>query len=388
MIKNLDLMLAEVGKIKIGTKGDLRKGKNGDYRMPVKLSHFLITTMGRDRNDLLIPDAEMMEKYGEKPTELDIMFMSDDIEEIFQTSYALFAGSKCKCRGDGETAIRVNRDGSSEKIKCDTLTCPFYADENSKAKCKMNGVLSCLLSKSTRLGGVYKFRTTGFHSVRNVLSSLAFIQKLTGGRLAAIPFKLTLAMKTSSKPGVAPFYAVNVVYQGTANEMLECVINEAKNRALLKHDMKMLELKVDTIDGALSPEEMKDITEEFYPENQENYPHPAKATVEALPEPVVVVDNETGEVKDSAAVIPNKETSEEIAKKIKKENLNKLRNEVSAMYGKLATTKKDQRDLNFTMLGTAEVVSSRTEGKLIQLRDYLMGVLEESQPLADDGEEL
>ena len=373
MIKNLELQLAEVGKIKIGTKGELRHGKNGDWRQPVKLDHFLITTVERDNGGLLIPDAQVMAQYPGKPTAIDIMFLFDEIEKNFQSSYTMFGGSVCKCRGDGETASRLMKDGSTKEIPCDPATCPFYSDPTSKAKCKMNGVLSCLLSKSTRLGGIYKFRTTGFHSVRNITSSLAFIQKLTGGRLAGIPFKLTMGGKNSQVAKRGTFYAVNVEYHGTPNEMLELVMANAKSRALLKHDMKVLEFKETLIDDALSPEEMQDITEEFYPENQAGFPRPAEAITKVNPKEVEVVDTATGEVKQETPVaeVPEPPTPEEIAKAEKKARIVQLKEELIDILDEHNVSGSDRKDICTEVLGVYNVTASRSEEKLIALKTYL-----------------
>jgi len=435
MIKNLELMLAEVGKIKIGTKGKIRQGKNGEWRQPEKLDHFLITTVERDSGGLLIPDKQVMDKYPENPKEIDIMFLFDEIEKNFQSSYALFAGSTCRCRGDGEKAVRLNKDGSTSEIACNPQTCPFYSDPASKAKCKMNGVLSCLLSKSTRLGGIYKFRTTGFHSVRNITSSLGFIRQLTGGRLAGIPFKLTMGGKNSQVAGRGTFYAVNVEYHGTPNEMLECVMGVAKNRALLKHDMKVIGFNEIKIDEALTSEEMKDIMEEFYPENQPTYPHAEKQTVEVSGSKVEVTNNsqkltlkepEAEDVPDSEVKNINAEliakcivlerktgvTKEQLiakrtamigtskihgcsspislasyhssleaelelkaetdnAKSIAKKELESLRTSIQDIYTSNKVSTEQQRQFNYETLKTAELSSSRTKVKLETLLELV-----------------
>ena len=48
MIVNRTPTLPERGKIKIGQHGAERQGKSGTYRLPVKLDHFVVTTLHRD----------------------------------------------------------------------------------------------------------------------------------------------------------------------------------------------------------------------------------------------------------------------------------------------------------------------------------------------------
>ena len=53
-IKNLCPGLVERGKIKIGMKGETRRSQSGGtYQLPVKLNHFLITTMERGQDGIL-----------------------------------------------------------------------------------------------------------------------------------------------------------------------------------------------------------------------------------------------------------------------------------------------------------------------------------------------
>jgi DNA-directed RNA polymerase specialized sigma54-like protein len=73
----------------------------------------------------------------------------------------------------------------------------------------------------------------------------------------------------------------------------------AKTRALLKREVKALDFKEIAIESAMSEDELI----EFYPENQENYPHPAKAITKVNPKEVEVVDTQTGEVKQKLLLL-------------------------------------------------------------------------------------
>ena len=226
-IKNLNKRLVEVGKIKIGGHGDLRKGKTNkpDYRLPVKFDHFKVTGMDKDGNDNFIPDPEITKLLGDKPKALDILLLSDNIDNNFMTSYAMYKGKKCACRGDGETASRrFAIDPKTKKeldkpyykdVPCNTETCPFFIAE--KPLCKPNGILTCMLPQTNKVGGVHKFRTTSWNSVINITSSLEAIKLITGGVLFGIPLKMELIEKQTEDHGKVK--VVNIVYNGSMQKL-------------------------------------------------------------------------------------------------------------------------------------------------------------------------
>src|SRR5262245_10037567 len=110
MIKGIQGRLAEGGKIKIGGLGPERQKQSGQgtWRPPVKLDHFLVTKTTRDdEGDLALDDAlmEALAKDADgKVRAIPIVLHSDALDEVFPTSYALYAGRKLFCSGDGETA--------------------------------------------------------------------------------------------------------------------------------------------------------------------------------------------------------------------------------------------------------------------------------------------
>ena len=65
-IKNgLSVRFAEVGKIKVGGKGETRKSKEGkDYQLPVKYDHFVVTTTEKGKDGNFVIDSEIMSKLG------------------------------------------------------------------------------------------------------------------------------------------------------------------------------------------------------------------------------------------------------------------------------------------------------------------------------------
>jgi len=267
MIQNFNYRLAEVGKIKIGTKGSERTSKKGGkYRIPTKLEYFSITTLERGKDDILIPDVQIMEKLGSEPKQLDIMLLYDDVDLNFQTCFAYYSGKKCVCRGDGKLAERTLKDGAIESVDCNPKICPYYA----KNTCKISGILSCVLPSANQVGGVYKFRTHGYNSVSNILSGLKFLFGLTNGVLASVKLKLTLSPKTVDIPtgGTSIIYAANVIYEGTIESLLNHALKIAEHRIKNKINMEALEYNAKKSILLKDNDSPADVEEEFYTDEQ------------------------------------------------------------------------------------------------------------------------
>lgn len=261
-IRGLTPRLAECGKIKIGRKGEMTSTATGkQFRLPEKIDHFLITTMDKV-NDDFAPDAYLMKTLGENCREIPVRLPYDDPSLNFPTSYAYYDSAACKCRGDG--LIALNSDG--ETIECNPETCPNIQNK----KCKPNGVLSLILDDAPRVGGVYKFRTTGWNSINNIFSSMEFIRGLTNGLLAGLPLMLTLTPKHTVIPGTrtsTTIYMVNLEYRGSLQDMVNAIQQTMNTRALMQYSVKDFEkLAEESLALPEAPDECKAIAEEFYPE--------------------------------------------------------------------------------------------------------------------------
>lgn len=272
MIKNLIPRLAEVGKIKCGIKGEMRKSQYGkEFMLPKKLDHFIITTLERDQGGHLLLDNALMERLKngkEKITEIPIRLLYDDIDLNFQTRYALYSGNKCVCSGDGETAESIEK--GSIPCPCNRQP-PEYAGND---KCKINGTLVCLIEGAEKIGGCYKFRTTSYNSVTNILSSLIFIKTITYGKLAWIPLVLTLAAKSTTIPGKqqnTTVYCASIEFRGGISNLQQLGLDISKQQIEYKLNMDHIEdnAKKQLLITQEDPIEAQDFQEEFYPENIE-----------------------------------------------------------------------------------------------------------------------
>jgi hypothetical protein len=263
-IRGLTPRLAECGKIKIGRKGEVKTSSRGNqFRPPEKIDHFIVTTMEKTGNDDFAPDTEIMRKLGGNCKEIPVRLPYDDPSLNFPTSYAYYDSAACQCRGDGVTAIT----SAGECIDCNPETCQYVKDK----KCKPNGVLSVILDDAPRVGGVYKFRTTGWNSINNIFSSMEFIRGLTNGLLAFLPLSLTLTPKNTVVPGTktpTTIYMVNLEYRGSLKEMATAIQQTMSTRALTQYSVKDFEkLAEEALALPEAPEECKAIVEEFYPES-------------------------------------------------------------------------------------------------------------------------
>ena len=265
-IKGLNPRLAEVGKIKIGGKGEERNGAKGKYRLPVRYNHFVVTTTEKGSDGNYIPNKELMKNINPngQPKELKIRLPFDDIDTNFFTSYALYAGKKCACRGDGEKATRTSvKTGEVSQIKCDPKTCEFM----ESGKCKVSGILSCMLADNMDIGGIYRFRTHGWNSVSNILAALEYFSENTNGVLQGLPLKLVMLKKHTEEHGAVN--TVTIVIDGLEmNQLRNEAMKEFRNRKMLGVDMKAIEKKAVSAGFLESTDAAEDIQEEWYPEVQ------------------------------------------------------------------------------------------------------------------------
>ena len=257
-IQNLVPGLPERGKIKIGMKGPERTSAQGNkFQPPMKLDHFIVTTMVRGADGNLLRDQEAHKVYGEKPTRLNVRLLFDDIELNFQSRRAAYKGKTLWCSGDGVNAWRL-KDGSNER-ECRTCPCPLAdpaydgRDPKQGPKCKINGKLSVLLDDVGGVGGVYRFRTISYNSTVGLLSTLAFLKRITGGALAGIPLDLTITPKAVTDPinGAAQtVYVVSLEYQGTMQELQKEGLAIAKSN--IEHRIEIVKLE-DQVRKLLAP---------------------------------------------------------------------------------------------------------------------------------------
>ena len=275
-IKGLMPGLSERGKIKIGMKGAAKESQNGKtFQAPQKLDHFVVTTLQRGPDGNFMPDKAVHALIGDKPTEIPVRLLYDDNELDFQSRYVCFRGKTMWCSGDGENALRLRQQNSSER---DMVTCPCpladpaYQDKD-KLRCKMNGTLSVIIDGVDVVGGVWKFRTTSYNSIVGVTSSLALIRRITGGPLAGIPLMLTLSPKTGITPEgqAALIHVVGLEFRGTPEKLQDIGYQRALKMATHSTRIEQIEDRARSMLRSLPAPELDgddadDLVAEHYPE--------------------------------------------------------------------------------------------------------------------------
>ena len=278
MLKLIQPSLAEAGKIKIGRLGPERTSSRGKaFRMPEKLDHFLVTSTRRDKSGDLEVDEPLMDALAPEYADEDgrirripIVVHSDDIDEVFPTTLALYSGRKLACRGDGEEATRYQisngkRTGRSKQMAC---PCPYFGSEQ-EPRCKAHGVLNCSILAPGRgvAGSVYKWRTTSEISLNRMVASLQQIKALTGS-LMGLPLLLC----------IEPIQVETGTVFCCHVELRESIV-EAQNRLISLYDARRrvtemaspvrLSIPAPASDNE-SDEEQADVSAEFYPAGEED----------------------------------------------------------------------------------------------------------------------
>lgn len=264
-IKNMNLGLAVMGYIKIGKKGEMKKSVNNtEFRLPKKLDHFEIVSREVDStSDNFKTDTEMMEKLGEKPTELDVMLQYDEIELNCPYFLAAYQGSKLYCHGNGESALREGRE-----IACNPKTCSVYLKQENKIQCKPQGKLYVVLLQKDVVGGVYAFKTTSWESIRNIVSSMMRISKLSGGILSGLELKLKLIPTRDQTPtGTTTNYKAALLYPGSIRALRQAALEERSLREVSTLDRKAEAAlwRAEIEQSITAPEEAAETVAEFYP---------------------------------------------------------------------------------------------------------------------------
>jgi hypothetical protein len=165
-IKNLSDVrrLPRLGSIHLGIKKQTSGGK--DY--PAEVDYFVC------------PPA-VQAVFGEKPTELRIMFPVDNDAVFFQQWNKRYTTSLLQCKGDGEKAFTWDEENGGMK----EIPCP--CDKLGK-ECKPIGILQFLLP-DVQGAGVWQITTSSKTSIIDVNSSISFIRAICG-RINMIPLIL------------------------------------------------------------------------------------------------------------------------------------------------------------------------------------------------------
>jgi len=186
--KNIKLPIG--GKIRLGIKVKNEEG----VEHPKELQYFVCP-------------QEVMDVYGEEPTELTVFFPVADREKVFPQSYEKYGSNEALlCQGDGDiskTAQRLNlENGRWEEVKCPCEHFGPYDKKTKKGGCVKAGYLKFMLP-SVSIGTFYQCRVGGTVSIEECNSAFELANKTTGGFWAMIPFRMRRVEKKLKIPGTA-----------------------------------------------------------------------------------------------------------------------------------------------------------------------------------------
>jgi hypothetical protein len=178
--------------------GEIKQAQSGQT-YPSKLDHFRFLRKGKGLE--WVPDPELTKKFGEKPREIDIVLMDNDIDTVFRTEFAWWTKTAKQCWGDGREATRRTEAaprGEQWPIKgAEIPGCGFGCPDLEGGKCKPSGTLYFMLRDRPQLGGACKIDTRSYRSIRQIFSALQQF-KSTLGRLEGICCKLVVHPEKSS----------------------------------------------------------------------------------------------------------------------------------------------------------------------------------------------
>jgi hypothetical protein len=314
MIHGLTPAFTECGKIKLGGLGEERLSRQGKaWRAPVKYDAFVVTKTYRNAAGDLEVDTTLMEELERdsdgKLRAIPIVLHSDDIDEVFPTAYARYAGKKLHCSGDGKNAVRwelkkssngsMVRTGESKQVPC---PCDFLTDE--KRSCKPHAILYC----SIRIpglavaGAIHTLRTTSIITIQRVMGSLLQIKKAVG-MIQGLPLWLVVQPVPTENGTV---YCAHVELRAAdIMDAQKTAIDSARMRASLLGEVGELNrsyramLKAPaSIDE--SQEEQRHVADEYCPEDPDTAdettaerPKEGRTSYRKKKEPPEPVDEET-----------------------------------------------------------------------------------------------
>jgi len=207
--------LPRKGKLRLGTK--VKGVKNGkEYTRPEKSDHFIFDP----DDESIMPIIQSV--YGDNPKNIDIMFASDNEEEVFPQYMKRYSYNTLACKGDNvngkEFIFETQKDGSTlrtgeKEVKCQG--CQY----NDKKRCKAVANLQVMLPKIPGIG-IWQIDTSSRNSIIGINAGIRLIKTMYK-RLSGIPLKLLLTPKTVNTEGRAKtVYVMSLSWDGTLEQAM------------------------------------------------------------------------------------------------------------------------------------------------------------------------
>ena len=396
MIVNRRLSLPERGKIKIGGKGAERpKQGGGTFQIPVKYDHFVITTMERGKDGNFAPDLELMAVIAERTeqkadhlTRLPIRLLYDDMALSFMSRYAAYEGRALWCSGNGRVAARREMTTLFKEREC---PCEHLERGWTDKPCKINGALSVLIDGAPGVGGVWKFRTTSFNSVDNIVGSLSFIKSVTGGKLANLPLWLVLESKLVDVDGKSmTVQIVRLDFQGTTEQLQEAGYQIALKQSAAKLRIEYVESEARRLlemprDVPLPGDVNDDVVEEFYPDQANGHEigetqDQASGLRKAVDEATQAREDEStpaseanasSQVSEASAAPEHDHMSDEEPPLATLDQIGEYQGLLAQAYGPKASAKNKQKCAELGIESEGDMYQTQILSAIVKLKDAL-----------------
>lgn len=190
--------LPEIGKLKIGVKAVSSGGK--EY--PKAIDYFRPTGTFA---------GEFIKKFGEKPRELKVVFLSNEVSEVCNQRFECWEGGKRWGWGDGENFTVWDKEapaGAGKKgayrsglAKTDSLV-------KSAGKWEEMLTLRFVLLELPGIMGVWSFQTKAKAvTIPSIVKAFDFVKE-KAGTIIGFPFSLTVEMAKGYNPGDPKAYPI------------------------------------------------------------------------------------------------------------------------------------------------------------------------------------
>jgi hypothetical protein len=212
------VQLTRLGKIRLGIRTPITKeGKNEKCRKanhpndelcmycsyPVQTDHFVFD--GPEDYPPGIYEA-LIKEYGEKGKSLQFYFPTENRALVFPQALKFYKGSRLFCRGDGQTATRIDeQNGGMFSLKC---PCEFLGNG-----CAPRASLMIALYK-IKVQGCFQIDTGSIH---NIIRTNSFMNEISGDpafpetreqsllrRISYVPLRLSLVPQQINTPEGKP----------------------------------------------------------------------------------------------------------------------------------------------------------------------------------------
>lgn len=267
MLKGLALTPPIIGRISIG-----RFVERGGKRLPEKDDGFTITTQIQGKDGWINHplDASMRKSPDQKLRNIPVRLLFDDPDLSFRVSYTMFdrRSGRPVCVGDEQHCRRATSAGI-QTLPCPSpMGCPIGIE----GQCKPYGRLHVRIGDDDELG-CFVFRTTGFNSIRTLMTRLRYFKAISGDMLSYMRLELRLRGKSTALSHRTPIYYVDLtVPQGSTLADIAREASEEQERRVnsgLHQDLLEQAAQEGLAMGAFeeSEEEGMAVVEEFYPED-------------------------------------------------------------------------------------------------------------------------